>query len=90
MNKSNVIVDMFRFYALTLVIPLTSTFVAIILLILGIIGNRFFEVLYDIWIGYYFTGTLVMGIIAWRIQLAILFMCFIMALHFKYTYSSKI
>lgn len=86
----NIIKDTFRLYALTLVIPLTSTFVAIILLILGIIGNRFFEVLYDIWIGYYFTGTLVMGIIAWRIQLAILFVCFFISLHFNYSYDSRI
>jgi len=59
-------------FALSLIIPLTTTTLAVFFSILG--GFEKFSL--EFWRVYYYDGYLC-GFIAWRIHLGILFMCFL-------------
>lgn len=71
----------FRFYSLTLVLPIALSIMNILLV--GIIGLKtkfsFLENFKVIWIDYYLTGSLG-GVAAWRLQLGVLFLCFLLML----------
>jgi len=75
-----IILNTLRLYAFTLVIPLAATF---LLLIVGIMGfelvDGFWGTLRGLWVGYYIDGTL-FGPPAYRIQLGVLFLFFIILL----------
>lgn len=65
-----------KLYSITLVIPIAGSILNILMCgILGI-GDDFLLNFKKLWIDYYFTGT-ILGVVAWRFQLGILFLCFI-------------
>ena len=67
-----------KLYSLTLVIPLTFTLAGIAFWILGILAIDFTKMLRWSWIDYYFTGKVPeLNIPMWRVQLVILFICFL-------------
>ena len=90
MNKITSILEWtFKLYALTLVIPLTITIGITIAWIIGIpLKYNFFETIWKVWSGFYVIGKLGEGTLlvleAWRIQLGILFICFLINVDKEY------
>jgi uncharacterized membrane protein YoaK (UPF0700 family) len=68
-----------KVYALTLVIPIALTIMALIMLVMGTQVSRISEVLHLAWVDYYFTGNL-MNVIAWRWHLILLFLAWLISL----------
>lgn len=67
-----------KLYCLTLVIPFTLTIVGSMIFILGIAKVTYLDFLNFVWIKYYFTGKVPeLNIPMWRVQLVILFICFL-------------
>lgn len=65
-----------KLWLLTYIIPLSFTLFGCIFLILGLLSPSIFLVkIYNVWVDF-FTGQF-LNIDAWRIHLAILFVCFI-------------
>ena len=75
-----IILNTLRMYSITLIIPMASTFLLSVVSIMGFeIVDGFFGALRGLWIGYYIDGTL-LGPPAYRIQLGVLFIFFVLSL----------
>lgn len=65
-----------KLWLLTTVIPITISIVGILSIIIGMYDCNIRTFMYNSWINYYLFGNLI-GIVAWRIHLGILFICFL-------------
>lgn len=68
-----------KLYSLTIVIPFSGTIMVILFKILGQTTKQIFELLYDIWVGFYFNGSF-LSIDAWRWQLVLFIIAFLFTL----------
>ncbi len=62
-----------QLYCFTLIIPIISTAFIIVVVFFGVSNPdlSFGEMMYKVWIGYYFTG-IIGSVIAWKIHVVIL------------------
>lgn len=85
-RKISIIEWTIKLWLLTIAIPISSTIVAIFLTIMGFAEldfSKLVDFIYQEWIGFYISGYL-LGIIAWKIHLGILFLSFIFSASTNY------